>query len=84
MNKEEITNIFSKIEKDITKQSAHTKSIIDSFGDIILKLEAEIDRLTEELEKAEAELKKYKAFWEWSRQADKMTFETYDYKRTKP
>ena len=58
------------------------------------RLVEEIDRLLKELEeassviemfrlraeKAEAELEKYKAFWEWSRQADKMTFETYDYK----
>ena len=54
--------------------------LIQRLNKKIEKLEAEIDRLTARAEKAEAEVKKYKAFWEWSRQADKMTFETYDYK----
>ena len=39
-----------------------------------------VDALTAERGKLEAENQRLRAFWEWSRLADKMTFEQYHWK----
>ena len=39
-----------------------------------------VDALTVERDKLEVENQRLRAFWEWSRLADKMTFEQYHWK----
>ena len=46
----------------------------------ICEYEREIAELTARVGELEAENKKLMAFWEWSRLADKMTFERYYWK----
>lgn len=68
---------FKKKDKWISELKKENKKLRNI---VINCTNADINYISS-LEKQIEEMKKYEAFWEWSRMADKMIFETYHWKK---